>query len=194
VPLQVGTVNGKAWYTLLAGAAAPRSRSRLRGRAGGRSAYSVGFFRIQYDRASFDALAGKAARLPDPTRLKLLNDTWSQVSAGACRSTLPEAGGEIRDEPRLAVWEAILSNLALAGQAGARRAGTPAGPRFVAGFAKPKFDKLGWEPKAGESAEERQLRALLAGDPGARRRRARDRRGAQRFARYQADPASSARK
>jgi aminopeptidase N len=62
--------------------------------------------------------------------------------------------------------------------------------RFLIDLASPAFSRLGWEEKAGEPAEDRQLRSLLAGamaragDPGAIAE------GRARFARYLADPAS----
>jgi aminopeptidase N len=126
--------------------------------------HSVGYFRIQYDRASFDALAGQAARLPDPTRLKLLNDTWTQVAAGSMPlDAWLKLAGELRDEPRLAVWEAMVSNLNFLDSLARGEPERPLVRRFIAGFAKPKMAKLGWNEKAGETAEDAQLRALLAG-------------------------------
>ncbi|KQQ86792.1 hypothetical protein ASF77_19040 [Massilia sp. Leaf139] len=190
VPLQVGTVNGKAWYTLLAG----RDTTVVQGSCEGTlvvDPHSVGFFRIQYDRASFDALARDAARLPDPTRLKLLTDTWSLVTAGrmpldAYMSLVAKYG----NEPRLAVWTSILSNL---GSLDNLARGEPEQAlirQFVLRFLAPRFAALGWEPKAGESAEDRQLRALLAASLA----RSGDERAIdearRRFARFQADPDS----
>jgi aminopeptidase N len=163
VPLQVGTVNGKAMYTLLSGAA---THLMLPGCEGALviDPHSVGYFRIQYDRASFDALAGQAARLPDPTRLKLLNDTWTQVAAGSLPlDAWRKLAGELRDEPRLAVWEAMVSNLNFLDALARGEPERPLVRRFIAGFAKPKMAKLGWNEKAGETAEDAQLRALLAG-------------------------------
>ncbi|MBD8531951.1 MULTISPECIES: M1 family metallopeptidase [unclassified Massilia] len=190
VPLQVGTVNGKAWYTLLAN----RSTTITQGGCEGTlvvDPHSVGFFRIQYDRASFDALAANAARLPDPTRLKLLTDTWSLVAAGRMQLDAYMAlVAKYGDEPRLAVWQSILGNLGTLDNLARGEPEQALIRRFVIGFVQPRFAQLGWEPKAGEAAEERQLRALLAsslaraGDEGAIRE------ARQRFARFQVDPAS----
>jgi aminopeptidase N len=190
VPLQVGTVNGKAWYTLLAS----RSTTITQGGCDGAlvvDPHSVGFFRIQYDRASFDALAGNAARLPDPTRLKLLLDTWSLVSAGRVQLDAYLAlVAKYGDEPRLAVWSSILGNLGTLDNLARGEPEQALIRRFVIKFAGQRFARLGWEPKAGESGEERQLRALLASSLA----RAGDERAIQearqRFARYQADPSS----
>jgi aminopeptidase N len=190
VPVQVGTVNGKAAYTLLSERSATVTQPGCEGTLVV-DPHSVGFFRIQYDRASFDALSSQAARLPDPTRLKLLTDTWTLVSAG----TVPldaylKLVAQYRDEPRLAVWESILSNLGTLDNLARGEPERPLVRRFIAGFVKPKFARLGWDQKPGESVEDTQLRALLAntlarsGDPEAIAQ------AKSRFQRYLADPAS----
>src|SRR5690606_38365427 len=62
--------------------------------------------------------------------------------------------------------------------------------RFMAGFVQPRFDRLGWEERAGDTLEERRLRPLLAGALA----RAGDERAIAeartRFDRYVRDPAS----
>jgi aminopeptidase N len=162
VPVQVGTVNGKTATALLAG---PSTRVLLPSCEGTLvvDPHSVGYFRIQYDRASFDALAGQAARLPDATRLKLLNDTWTQVSAGSMPlEAWLKLAGQLADEPRLAVWDAMLSNLSFLDTLARGEPERPLVRRFIAGFVKPKMAKLGWDEKPGETTEDAQLRALLA--------------------------------
>jgi aminopeptidase N len=191
VPLQVGTVNGRTWTTLLTG----RSTTIIQGSCEGAlvvDPQSVGFFRVQYDRASFDALAANAAQLPDPTRLKLLTDTWSLVTAGrAPLASYFELVAKYRDEPRKAVWESILGNLGTLHNLARGEPEAALIRRFETSFVRPKFDKLGWEPKPGETLEERQLRPMLA---SALARSGDERAIAEaraRFARYVADPASS---
>ena len=68
VPLQVGTVNGKAWYTLLSEASTTITQGGCDGALVVDPA-SVGYFRIQYDPASFNALAAQAGKLSDTTRV-----------------------------------------------------------------------------------------------------------------------------
>lgn len=190
VPLQVGTVNGKAMTTLLTGAS---TRVTLPGCEGALvvDPHSVGYFRIQYDRASFDALAGQAARLPDATRLKLLNDTWTQVTAG----TVPldawlKLAGELRDDARLAVWEALLSDLNVLDTLARGEPEQPQVRRFIVGFAKPKLAGLGWDEKPGEAAEDAQLRALLAGALARAGDEEAITQARSRFQRWLADPAA----
>ncbi|WP_436107053.1 M1 family metallopeptidase [Massilia sp. LjRoot122] len=190
VPLQVGTVNGRAWYTLLSGTSGTVTQASCEGTLVV-DPHSVGYFRIQYDPASFRALAGQAPRLPDSTRLKLLSDTWSFASNG--RMGLDGYLDLVRkygDEPRVAVWDAILSNLRTLDSLARGEPEQALIRRFLIGFARPKFDKLGWEEKPGETAEDTQLRGMLAtalaraGDPQAIAE------GKARFARYLKDPES----
>jgi len=190
VPLQVGTVNGKAWTTLLSGTSGTLTQGSCEG-ALVVDPHSVGYFRVQYDPASFHALAEQAPRLPDSTRLKLLSDTWSFASNGRMElGAYLDLVRKYGDEPRVAVWDAILANLrTLDGLA----RGEPEQAlirRFLVGFARPKLERLGWDEKPGETADDSQLRAMLAtalaraGDPEAIAQ------GRSRFARYLQDPSS----
>jgi len=190
VPLQVGTVNGRAWTMLLSGPSATITQGGCEG-ALVVDPHSVGYFRVQYDPASFRALAEQAPRLPDSTRLKLLTDTWSFASNG--RMGLDgylNLVRSYRDEPRVAVWDSILSNLRTLDSLARGEPEQALIRRFLVDFARPRMDKLGWDEKPGETAEDGQLRGMLAtalaraGDPQAIEE------GRARFARYLEDPAS----
>lgn len=189
VPLQIGKVDGPASTTLLTGPRATVVQS-----CDGVLVVdpnSMGFFRVEYDQASFDALASQVTRLPDATRLKFQADAWGMVMAG--RMPLAAYFKLIRHyakEPRGAVLGAILVNLSTLD---ALAAGTPEQAqirRFTIDLARPKFDSLGWEERSGEPLDERQLRAQLAamlaraGDPAATAE------AKARFARYLKAPAS----
>jgi aminopeptidase N len=190
LPVQVGTVNGKAWYTLLSGP----STTVVQGSCDGTLVIdpaSVGFFRVQYDQASFDALAAQVAKLPDTTRLKLQGDAWDMVMANRMQlDSYLKLVSKYSGEARLAVWDAILGNLATLDKLAAGEPERPLIRRFLIDLASPKFSQLGWEEKPGEPMEDRQLRSRLAnalaraGDPAAIAQ------GRARFARYLADPSS----
>jgi aminopeptidase N len=190
VPLQVGTVNGKAWYTLLSGPTATVTQASCDGTLVV-DPYSVGFFRVQYDQASFDALAAQAAKLPDTTRLKFQSDSWSMVSAGR----MPLDGylkllSKYRAEPRLAVWDSILANLSKLETLAAGEPEQPLIRRFVIDLVTPKFNTLGWDERPGEPAEDSELRASLAmalSRAGEQRAIAE---GRARFGHYLVDPSS----
>lgn len=190
VPLQVGTVNGRAMYTLLS----TPSTSFEQGSCEGTlvvDPYSVGFFRIQYDPRSFQALSAQAAKLPDPTRLKLLTDTWALVSAGGLPlDNYLTLVRQYRQEPRLAVWQSIVGNLGALYGLARKEPEQPLIASFFNEFAAPKMRELGWDERPGETEEDKRLRALLAmalaqgGDAEAIAQ------ARQRFTRYLADPAS----
>jgi len=192
VPLQVGTVNGRAWTMLLSGPSTTITQGGCEGTLVV-DPHSVGYFRVQYDPASFRALAEQAPRLPDSTRLKLLTDTWSFASNG--RMGLDgylNLVRSYRDEPRVAVWDSILSNLRTLDTLARGEPEQALIRRFLVDFARPRMDKLGWDEKPGETAEDGQLRGMLAtalaraGDPQAIEE------GRARFARYLDDPGSVA--
>ena len=191
VPLQVGTVNGRAWTTLLSG----RSTSFIQGSCEGTLVVdprSVGLYRIQYDRASFDALSKEAARLPDSTRLKLLGDTWSLASAGRIPlDSYLQLVARLGDEPRLAVWSATLANLGALDNLARGEPEQALVRRFTRELVAPKFARLGWSDKPGESSEERRLRALLAGALARSGDQAALAEARTRFERYRQDPAST---
>jgi aminopeptidase N len=190
VPLQLGTANGKTTTILLSGP----NTSLVLGSCDGTLVVdpaSVGFFRVQYDPASFDALAAQVAKLPDATRLKLQADAWGLVMANRMQlDSYLKLVSRYAGEPRLAVWQAILANLTTLDNLTAGEPERALVRRFLVDLVGPKFGKLGWTEKSGEPGEDSQLRALMAstlaraGDPVAIAE------GRAGFARYLADPAS----
>ncbi|MGZ8289340.1 MAG: M1 family metallopeptidase [Telluria sp.] len=190
VPVQVGTVGGKAYYALLSGASTTVMQPGCDAALVVDPA-SVGYFRVHYDAASFDALSSQAARLPDTTRFKLLSDTWSMVQAGRVDlGSYLKLVSRYGDEPRLAVWQSILSNLHNLDNLAAGQPERPLIRSYLIKLLSPKFAKLGWAEKPGETMEDRQLRSLMAsalaraGDPAAIAE------GRARFASLLRDPSS----
>jgi aminopeptidase N len=190
VPVQVGTVNGKAYTTLLSGP----STTLVQGGCDGTLVVdpaSVGFFRVQYDQSSFDALAGQVAKLPDTTRLKLQADAWGMVMANRMQlDGYLKLVAKYSAEPRYAVWDGILNNLSALERMAVGEPERPLLQRFMQELVAPKFRQLGWDEKTGEPMEDRQLRSRMAGalaragDPAAIAQ------GRARFARYLVDPSS----
>jgi aminopeptidase N len=163
VPLEVGTVNGKAWYTLLSGQSTTITQAGCDGTLVV-DPHSVGFFRVQYDKDSFAALAAQAPKLPDPTRLKLLTDAWSMVEAGRMQlDGYLKLVSAYRMEPRKAVWDSMLGNLRKLDDLARGEPEQQLVRHFTIDFVKPKFEQLGWDAKPGEPDEDRNLRARLAG-------------------------------
>ena len=190
VPVQLDTVGGKAAYTMLSGA---HTTVTLPGCEGALVADqdSMGYFRVQYDSATFEALAAQASKLPDATRLRLLSDAWSLAQGGRGKlDNYLKLVTRYGDEPRYSVWDAITSTF---DQLDALAHGEPERAqvhRFLIALVSPKFAKLGWQERHGESGEDRRLRPLLAtalahaGDAVAMAQ------ARAMLARYLADPAS----
>jgi len=154
---------------------------------------NVGFFRVRYAEPLFDALATRWSDLPDGARLKLLADTSALVRADQAPLARWLALVErIGDEPRLAVWDQVLADFERFDRLSVGEAGRPVLHRFVVAVVAPRFTGLGWDERADEPAEARQLRARLAaalsryGDPATIAE------GQRRFARWVAEPASLA--
>ncbi|OON63902.1 hypothetical protein B0920_11315 [Massilia sp. KIM] len=190
IPVQVGVVDGKAWTMLLSNPSKSFTQASCEGTLVV-DPYSVGYFRVHYDPASFQALASQAPRLRDSTRLKLLTDTWAMVAAGHMQlDGYLNLVRKYRDEPRLAVWESILANLRTLDTLARGEPEQAKIRRFLIELAGPKFAQLGWDEKPGEAIEDAELRALLAtamaraGDPQATAQAKR------RFAGYLKDPSS----
>lgn len=162
VPVQLGVVGGPTVTTLLTGATSTLYQS---GCAGALivDAAGVGYFRVRYDSASAGALAAQLGKLPDSARLRLLADSWSLAKGGhATVDSYLALLARYGDEPRLAIWTFILGTFDhLDALVGAEPERALLQRRLIA-VVTPRFARLGWQEQAGESAEQRQLRPLLA--------------------------------
>jgi len=164
IPLQFGRSDG-----------GPAARALLQSRSATRvlpgcegallvDAGNVGFYRVRYARPLFDALLAEWPRLPDAARLKLLSDTGALVHADqATLASWLDLVARLGDEPRLALWTRVVNELESFDRLLLGEPSRPALDRFAVRLIAPRFAQLGWEEKAGESAEERDLRSLLAG-------------------------------
>jgi hypothetical protein len=173
VPLQLGSVGGKSLTMLLEGERTSVTQPSCDG-ALVVDPYAVGYFRVRYDKAGFEALLGQWGKLPDASRIKLLADSWSLAASGrGDLGNYMKLVARLGDEPRQAVWTSVIDNLdALDGYLAGRpeRAALHA---FVNRLLAPRMAKLGWTDLPNDTAEERQLRYKLAaamaraGDAGA---------------------------
>ena len=190
VPVQLGTVGGKAAYSLLTGAHTTVVMPNCDGVLVA-DPDSIGYFRVQYDSATFTALAAQAAKLPDATRLRLLYDAWSMAQAGRVRlDGYLKLVGKYADEPREAIWAAMTSQLLKLDVLAREEPERAAVRRLLVELAGPKMARLGWQEKPGESGEERRLRPMLAGALAEAGNVAAIAQGRALFARYLADGAS----
>jgi len=188
VPVELGTVGGKTSSTLLTGASATLFQPNCSGTLVV-DPQGVGYYRVQYDSASFAALAGQVAQLGDSARLRLLSDTWSQAQSGrASLASYVSLANAYRGEQRAAIWSALAAQLRTLD---AMADGAPEQAlvrRFARALAAPAFARLGWDEKAADTVDQRALRPLLAalliraGDEAIIEQ------GRARFERYQANP------
>jgi aminopeptidase N len=162
VPVDVGTVGGKTTTTLLTGPSTTLIQPDCNGSLVIDPA-GVGYYRVQYDRASFAALAAQVPRLSDSTRLRLLSDTWSQAQSGRLplASYTALVSGYV-NESRPAIWSVIAAQLRALDTMAEGAPEQAQVRRFVTALARPAFVRLGWNEREGEPEEQRTLRPLLA--------------------------------
>ena len=123
---------------------------------------SVGYYRVQYAPALFNALAARLPKLSDSARLKLLSDTWAMVNGNRLPvSSFLALADKLGDEPRLAVWEQMLNDLRALDQLGIGKPERAALRRYAINLLQPKFKQLGWDDRAGDAVEIRQMRAAI---------------------------------
>ena len=163
IPLQFGVL-GRPYESILISKAKTKIKVKHAGCAGTLvvDPHAVGYFRLQYDAASFQALARQVNTLPETTRLQFLNDSAALVNAE--RMTVAaywDLLKQLPDEPRQAVWDAILARLMIWDEMMRDSALRPQFRRQVIALILPKMRQLTWQEKPGESVEIQQLRANL---------------------------------
>lgn len=153
----------------------------------------AGFFRFALDDAALQRLVGVVQSALNPAeRLSLVGNQWALVRA--CQADVGQffsllAG--FRGEIDRAVLSAITERLFWLATHVVDDAARPAFEGFAGAFLRPHLDALGWDRRAGESADDRLRRATaigalgeLAGEPAVIAE------ATARLARYLDDPAS----
>ena len=157
------------------------------------NADGAGFYRFALDATSLQRLVAVVQDVLNPAeRLTLVGNQWALLKAGhADASSFLRMVAGFRAESDRAVLSAITERLYWLATHVVDDPAQPAFERFAAACFAPHFAALGWEPRAGESADDRLRRATviaalgeLAGDTaviaGAR----------ERLERYLVDPTS----
>jgi puromycin-sensitive aminopeptidase len=120
-----------------------------------------GFFRVRYDQAGRDALAGAATELTPLERYGLVDDAWASLLGGSL-----EVGELLRllraaaDETDLSVWQRIAGVIGGLDRIVAD-ADRPALQGWVRALVGPALLRLGPDPVAGESSRDAARRATL---------------------------------
>jgi len=128
----------------------------------------AGFFRFALDDRALGRLVEVVqTALTAAERLALVGNQWALVKA--CKADVTQFFtllGGFRAESDRAVLSAITERLYWLATHVVDDAARPAFERFTARFLRPHFDALGWDPRGGESADDRLRRATAIGALG----------------------------
>lgn len=190
IPVQMGEIGGKMEYVMLDNASKSFTRPSCKGTLV-LDPGSVGYYRVQYDHASFAALAKQVSTLPEDGRLKLLIDTWALVT----KEQMPMADylqlvQQMKTEPRAVIWDTMLAKLTGAAKLLQGEPEQAQMQRYLREVVQAKFQQLSWEEKAGETVEDKQLRTQLALSLAENGDQAAIARAKLQFKRFVADPSS----
>jgi aminopeptidase N len=126
------------------------------------NAGDTGYYRVEYDDASWKLLLGQTDRLSEADRVNLLTDAWALVEAD--REPLAHyltLVSQLLKDDQLGVYDQVIDTFTFINRL---LAGDPLRSRFqqfARAFLRPAFDRVGWEPKAGEPFPRSVLRGSL---------------------------------
>ena len=151
----------------------------------------VGYYRTLYDPKGYKALVASYAKMDAADRVNFVTDAWALVAAGKLDpAAYLDLLGSLKGETAPVVWTGVLASL---GELDDALRGTPdraAFRGFAVGLLTPALDRFGWDAKADEDSQTKQIRAPLIaalGRYGSQPVLAESRR---RFAAFETDPAS----
>jgi len=122
----------------------------------------AGYYRVQYDSASWSLLVAQVPRLSEADRVNLLIDAWALVQAN--REPLSHylaLVDQVVNDDQVAVCDQIIDTFTFINRL---LAGDPTRPRFqqyARAVLRPAFDRVGWAAKPGEPSGTAFLRASL---------------------------------
>jgi puromycin-sensitive aminopeptidase len=132
------------------------------------------FVRVGYDEALLERVTASLKELSTDERTQLVDDRWAAVLAGRyAASDFCRFAERFSDETELTVWSSLLQGIGWCDRF------LDAGPRehyraWVRAMVAPALERIGWEPREGESDLTRALRgnlmtaiAILGADPNA---------------------------
>jgi aminopeptidase N len=122
----------------------------------------AGYYRVEYDRASWDLLVAQMARLSEADRVNLLIDAWALVEAN--REPLSHYLGlveKVVNNDQVAVYDQIIDTFTFINRLLAGDESRPRFQQYARGVLRPAFDRVGWNAKPGEASQTMMLRASL---------------------------------
>ncbi|MBA2435790.1 MAG: M1 family metallopeptidase, partial [Chthoniobacterales bacterium] len=120
----------------------------------------AGYYRVQYDDASWALLVAQIPRLSEADRVNLLLDAWALVEAN--RAPLAQylsLVDQVVNEDQLAVYDQIIDTLVYLNRLFAGDRVRPRFQQYARAVLRPAFDRVGWEAKTGEKSGRASLRA-----------------------------------
>ncbi len=129
---------------------------------------SAGYYRVEYDAATDDALAKAVETMAPADRVNLLSDDWAMLEAG--RVPVDRYFGlvdNVGDDRNRAVWERVMSANGRVDDLERGLPGRAAFQAYARARLKPALARLGWDRRAGESEDDTILRGKLIGQLGA---------------------------
>ncbi len=131
------------------------------------NAGDVGYYRVLYAPELLARLEQQITRFPAADRLNLLDDGWAMVEAGRSPATHYLAlARSLGHETTYAVWDQIIFTFSLLDGLEQGRLGRAAFQEYARKLLRPQFERLGWEPKAGEPDNDVLLRSRIIGALG----------------------------
>jgi aminopeptidase N len=121
-----------------------------------------GYYRVEYDDASWKLLLAQLGRLSEADRVNLLSDAWASVEAN--RQPLSHYLGlvnQLLNDDQLGVYDQVIDTFIYVNRL---LSGNPLRPRFqqyARVLLRPAFDRVGWDPKPNEPFQRGLLRASL---------------------------------
>src|SRR5262249_49097090 len=122
----------------------------------------AGYYRVEYDEDSWKLLLGQIDRLSEAERVNLLIDAWALVEAN--RKPLSQYFALVNlvlREDQLAVYDQVIDTFTFINGLFAGDQARPAFQQFARIVLRPAFDRVGWDPKAGEPEQRSFLRGSL---------------------------------
>ena len=151
----------------------------------------VGYYRVQYDDATFAALSRSIAQMAPADRVNLLADVWALVESG--RSAPPaflELIEHLAGDTTRSVWDQVIRAFSRIDHLERGRPGRAGFAAYGRAMLRPVFDRIGWEPATGEDSERATLRARLISTLGDLGDEAVLAEAKRRFAAFQRNPGS----
>ncbi|MEO8439685.1 MAG: M1 family metallopeptidase [Spartobacteria bacterium] len=123
---------------------------------------NTGYYRVEYDTASWNLLVAQVPRLSEADRVDLLLDAWALTQADrAPLSRYFAVVDQVLKDDQVAVYDQVIDTFSFINRL---LAGDPIRPRFqqyARALLRPAFDRVGWAAKPGEKPTTGFLRTSL---------------------------------